>query len=132
MDRWMSQEAESSGSTQINVKRCPKCKTTITSCVRYGNIIKKQFKDVLRIRKKIFGNSQNQKETQQSIARQIQLQSMQDCQLENVRAFLAEKIFVMKQIKTKHGLRLELQLLDVTRDLSFFLNISILIHSFSH
>lgn len=114
MDEWMSQKSENSGSTQITVKRCPKCRTIITTCVRYGNIIKKQFKEVLRIRNKIFGNNRTQKGTQQQIARNIQLQSIHECQFEYVREFLEKKIFVMKQNKSKYGQQIELQLKDVS------------------
>lgn len=115
MDRWMSQKDEVSGSKQIKVKRCPKCNTIITRCVRYGDIIKKQFKDVLGIRKKIFGNDETQKRIQQNIARKIQSHSNnQECQFENVREFLERKIFVMKQIKIKNNYRMDLQMLDVS------------------
>lgn len=113
MDRWMSQKAQNSGSTQITVKRCPICSAIITANVRYGNIIKKQFEDVLRIRKKIFGNNKIQKQNQQQIAKKIQLQSNQECQFEYVREFLEKQIFVMKQIRTKHGQQMDLQLVDV-------------------
>lgn len=114
MDTWMSQKSENSGRTQITVKRCPKCSTIITTCVRYGNIIKKQFKDVLGIRNKIFGNNRTQKGIQQQIAKNIQLQSIHECQFEYVREFLKKFIFVMKQNKSKHGHQIELQLLDVS------------------
>lgn len=116
MDTWMAQKAEEKPeSTQITVKRCPKCRTIITKCVRYGNIIKKQFKEVLRIRKKIFGNDRTQKEIQQVVARKIQRQTFQqEWQFENVREFLEKKLFVMKQIKTRYGQQMDLQLLDVS------------------
>ncbi|XP_037052517.1 NFX1-type zinc finger-containing protein 1-like isoform X2 [Bradysia coprophila] len=115
MDTWMAQKTEEkSESTQITVKRCPKCQTIITKSVRYGNIIKKQFKEVLRIRKKIFGNDRTQKDTQLVVARKIQCQSFQqECQFENVREFLEKNLFVMKKIKVRHGHQMDLQLLDV-------------------
>lgn len=108
----MSQKDEKSGSTQITIKRCPKCSATITTCVRYGNIIKKQFKDVLGIRKKIFGN--NQSRQQLLIAQKIQRQANQECQFGNVREFLEKKIFVMKRIQVKNSYRMDLQPLDVS------------------
>lgn len=114
MDKWMSQNAEKSGSTQISVKQCPKCTKIITSCVRYGNIIKKQFKDVLAIRNKIFGNNQTQKQQQLLIAQKIQRQSNQDCNFNNVRKFLEKRIFEMKQIRTRHGRKMVLDLLNVS------------------
>lgn len=116
MDTWMAQKTEEKPeSTEITVKRCPKCQTIITKCVRYGNIIKKQFKEVLRIRQKIFGNNRTQKETQQVVARKIQRQSFQqECQFENVREFLEKKLFVMRQIKVRYGQQMDLHLLDVS------------------
>lgn len=114
MDKWMSPETEDSASNMIGVKRCPKCKTIITTCVRYGNILKKHFNDVMRIRKKIFGNNQSQKEAQHIIANKIQRQSNQKCEFEYIREFLERKLFVMRQIKTKYGLNIELHLLDVS------------------
>lgn len=112
MDKWMSQKDEKSGSTQITIKRCPKCSATITNCVRYGNIIKKQFQDVLGIRKKIFGNNQSQQQLR--IAQKIQRQANQECQFEYIREFLEKRIFVMKQIRMKLNYRMDLQLLDVS------------------
>lgn len=117
MDTWMSQKDENSGSTQITVKRCPKCRAIIKSSVRYGNIIKNQFKDVFGIRKKIFGNNQKQKQTQQRMAQKILRQSNQECQFEYVREWLEKQTFLLKLITTKNaknGQKMDLQLLDVS------------------
>lgn len=70
---------------------------------------------MLRIRKKIFGNDRTQKDTQLVVARKIQRQSFQqECQFENVREFLEKNLFVMKQIKVRHGQQMDLLLLDVS------------------
>lgn len=110
----MSSESADSGSNLIGIKRCPKCKTIITSSFRYGNIIKKHFKDVAQIREKIFGNNQKQKKTQEIIAKKIKRQSDRDWQFEDVKTFLETKLFVMKQSKTKYCRDIELHLLDVS------------------
>lgn len=69
---------------------------------------------MLGIRKKIFGNDKTQKQTQQEIAKKIQRQSYQECQFECVREFLEKSLFVMKQIKARHGVQIDLQLLNVS------------------
>ncbi|KAG4066118.1 hypothetical protein HA402_010320 [Bradysia odoriphaga] len=112
MDKWMSQNLEESERHQITVKRCPKCSRTIMNSARYGNVIKKQIQDVLGIRKKIYGNDQTQKRTQQLIAQKIQ-RSAGSCQFDNVREFLAGEIYQMRQSTTKRGREMVLNLVNV-------------------
>ena len=47
LDNWIQQDSQaSSGSSQVQFKTCPKCKTPIRKSLRYGNIIKKVLSDV--------------------------------------------------------------------------------------
>ncbi|XP_057379532.1 NFX1-type zinc finger-containing protein 1-like [Daphnia carinata] len=57
MDHWMATD----GGGQIQPKCCPRCKTTVRICMRYGNIIKSTFDDISKAKKKILllkGNPQ--------------------------------------------------------------------------
>lgn len=49
MDHWMSFDEGG----QIQPKCCPRCKTTIRLCMRYGDIIKNTFQDIAKAKKKI-------------------------------------------------------------------------------
>ncbi|KAJ6649215.1 NFX1-type zinc finger-containing protein 1 [Pseudolycoriella hygida] len=113
MDTWMAQKSENSGSTQINVKRCPLCSQIIEKSVRYANIIKKQFNDILGIRNKVFGNNSARKGAQYSIAQKIQLRENQMCQFNEVKNFLKQKLFRIKQINDKRQRRWYIDLIDV-------------------
>ena len=48
LDTWMKTDDETS---DIALKGCPKCKVPITSCLRYGNVIKQKMKDIERVKK---------------------------------------------------------------------------------
>ena len=56
MDHWMSVEADNG---QIVKKCCPKCKTPIRDCLRYGNIIKAILRDVVMVKQKIIRTREN-------------------------------------------------------------------------
>ena len=55
MDNWMDQaETTPDGkSVKVQLKLCPKCRVPIRTSLRYGNIVKKIFADVERIKQKI-------------------------------------------------------------------------------
>lgn len=114
MDKWMSSKDEDSGGNKnlIGIKRCPKCKTIITTCVRYGNIIKKHFKDVLEVRNKIFGKSQIRKQAQLTLAKKIQIN--RSSEFENVKDFLERKLFTMKQTRSNNLPQIDLHILNVS------------------
>ncbi len=50
MDKWMDID----GGGQIQQKCCPRCKTPIKICMRYGDIIKNAFDDIAKAKAKIF------------------------------------------------------------------------------
>lgn len=49
MDHWMATNVGG----QIQPKCCPRCKTTVRICMRYGDIIKSTFDDIAKAKKKI-------------------------------------------------------------------------------
>ena len=51
LDTWMQTEQEGENASSIGMKLCPKCKVPIRKCYRYGNIIKKQQKDINAVKK---------------------------------------------------------------------------------
>ncbi|XP_065220934.1 LOW QUALITY PROTEIN: NFX1-type zinc finger-containing protein 1-like [Planococcus citri] len=59
MDTFISQTDEKG---EIVMKMCPKCKTPIAKTLRYMNQVKKVYRDVQNVKKKIYGNEQDMKE----------------------------------------------------------------------
>jgi len=55
LEQWLS----TSQSGQISAKTCPKCKTTIRNCRRFGNLIRQHYKDVMTVKQLSFGNKAN-------------------------------------------------------------------------
>ena len=51
MDGWMSVEANNG---EIVKKCCPRCRTPIRDCPRYGNVIKAIFNDIVMVKRKLF------------------------------------------------------------------------------
>jgi hypothetical protein len=49
MDQWMDMD----GGGQIQPKCCPRCKTPVKICLRYGDIIRNAFGDIVNAKKKI-------------------------------------------------------------------------------
>ena len=49
MDNWMAME----GGGQIQPKCCPRCKTTVRTCLRYGDIIKSTYEDIAKVKQKM-------------------------------------------------------------------------------
>ena len=49
MDNWMAMD----GGGQIQPKCCPRCKTTIRTCLRYGDIIKSTYEDIAKVKQKM-------------------------------------------------------------------------------
>jgi len=70
MDYYMNHTIEEG---EIKAKSCPKCKTIIRHCKRYGNILRLTVKDVMAVKKKIFGDIKKIQEDQ--MAKFFQLQS---------------------------------------------------------
>ena len=63
MDQWMDQAQERSDGKAVDVqlKRCPKCRTPIRTSLRYGNIIKKILADFELIKRKILLGKEQRK-----------------------------------------------------------------------
>jgi hypothetical protein len=56
---------------EIGIKRCPRCRTVITHCRRFNNSIKKRLKDVILVKKKIFGDQKKVGLTQDALIRKL-------------------------------------------------------------
>ena len=57
MDHWMGMDDENS--KEIQMKRCPRCKTIIRSCYRYGDIIKQNFQEIVRVKQLLLASVSN-------------------------------------------------------------------------
>ena len=68
LDTWMLMENEENG---IRRKCCPRCMTVISSCLRYGDVIKKNFEDVVLVKKKIFDMRQHPQEFARTVTAEI-------------------------------------------------------------
>ena len=50
MDHWMDMK----GDGEIMKKCCPRCKTPVRNCLRYGNVTKAIFRDIKQVKQKMF------------------------------------------------------------------------------
>lgn len=48
-----------SGDGLISAKRCPRCKTAIRNCRRFGNVIRQHYQDIVKVKMRAFGNKAN-------------------------------------------------------------------------
>ena len=46
-------ENDTTESQVIQLKTCPRCRTPIRCCLRYGNVIKRQLRDIEKVKRKI-------------------------------------------------------------------------------
>ncbi|XP_065213301.1 NFX1-type zinc finger-containing protein 1-like [Planococcus citri] len=69
MDRYISLPSEKG---EIVMKVCPVCKTPILTTLRYMNQVKKFFRDIQNVKKKICGNYIEMKEIRAQLAQQLQ------------------------------------------------------------
>ena len=51
MDHWMGMNGEEK--SEIQMKCCPRCKTIIRTCLRYGGILKKNYEDIVLVKRKL-------------------------------------------------------------------------------
>ena len=49
--------SDDSRGEEIQLKACPRCKTTIRRSLRYGNVIKQQLHDIEKVKAKLLGNN---------------------------------------------------------------------------
>ncbi|ESO98811.1 hypothetical protein LOTGIDRAFT_213601 [Lottia gigantea] len=56
LDNWMKEGTSSSETISIQMKTCPKCKTPIRRCVRYGSIINRLLQSVDQVKQTYIGN----------------------------------------------------------------------------
>ncbi len=53
LEYYMNHEVEEG---EVSAKCCPRCKTLIRQSKRYGNILRSRLKDVMAVKRKVFGN----------------------------------------------------------------------------
>ena len=69
MDHWM--EMKDDETKEIQMKCCPRCKTIIRSCYRYGNVIKRNFQDILEVKKMLLRSRVSAKDFSESLMRKV-------------------------------------------------------------
>ena len=74
MDWWMDQaQADDDGkAVDVQLKRCPKCRTPIRTSLRYGNIVKKILADFEKIKQKILLGKQQREEALSALSLKAQ------------------------------------------------------------
>lgn len=54
MDHWMQMKDDNTAqSAEIQMKCCPRCKTIIRTCLRYGDVLKSNYEDIVLVKKKL-------------------------------------------------------------------------------
>ena len=66
MDQWMGMDQEDSNK-EIQMKSCPRCKTIIRFSYRYGDIIKRNFQDIVQVKRMLFAGAGNPKQVSEKI-----------------------------------------------------------------
>ncbi|ESO98816.1 hypothetical protein LOTGIDRAFT_114056 [Lottia gigantea] len=72
LDNWMKEGTSSSETISIQMKTCPKCKTPIRKCVRYGSIINRVLQSVDQVKQTYIGN----KTAIEKLRRELQLRAL--------------------------------------------------------
>ena len=63
LDHWMDMKEEK----EIQMKGCPRCKTMVRDCYRYGNVLKRNMKDIVLVKQKLLANRERQQDFAQRI-----------------------------------------------------------------
>jgi hypothetical protein len=69
MDHWMEMKDEET--REIQMKCCPRCKTIIRSCYRYGNVIKRNFGDIVEVKRMLLRSRESPKDFAEKHLKQI-------------------------------------------------------------
>jgi hypothetical protein len=69
MDHWMEMKEEET--REIQMKCCPRCKTIIRSCYRYGNVIKRNFGDIVEVKRLLLRSRTSSKDFAEKHLKQI-------------------------------------------------------------
>ena len=57
----------------IQLKTCPRCKTAIRRSQRYGNVIKQQLLDIVKVKAKVNGNQDEIETTREDLKKRLQV-----------------------------------------------------------
>lgn len=69
LDHWMEMKAEET--QEIQTKCCPRCKTIIRSCYRYNDVIKRNFADILEVKRMLLRSRVSSKDFTEKILRKV-------------------------------------------------------------
>ena len=73
MDHWMSMKEDET--KEIQMKCCPRCKTIIRSCYRYGSQIKQNFNDIVEVKRILLRSRVNSKQFTEKMLANVSLAS---------------------------------------------------------
>lgn len=71
LDQWMDMAADRRAAVDIQMKQCPRCKTTIRRNLRYGNIINALLSDIERVKGRILGDTARNSTRQKDLLRRL-------------------------------------------------------------
>ena len=95
LDYWMGMDDEKN---EIQMKCCPRCKTIIYDCSRYGNIIKRNMRDIVQVKKKIMEQGGNGREFAEEFLIKTQNSLSQN---DKLRVKMSQSIFDLVQNSLK-------------------------------
>ena len=68
LDNWMDQSQDTrDGAVDIQLRRCPKCKTPIQRSLRYGAIVNKTLSDIESVKSRIIGDKKQRETTKERV-----------------------------------------------------------------
>lgn len=79
LEYWMMQtngdkfDVNNKKHSAINVKRCPRCNSPITTLQRYSHYIKKAYREVIEVKKKLYGSNKGNELKRQELNEKITL-----------------------------------------------------------
>jgi hypothetical protein len=90
LDKWIGAGLDQNG---ILVRRCPKCKTVVGKSRRYGKVLKGCMKDVMTVKKKIFGGGKNTYLKLRDISRKLEKQGAGFPEIHFFRKFISLHVY---------------------------------------
>ncbi|XP_057379336.1 NFX1-type zinc finger-containing protein 1-like [Daphnia carinata] len=70
LDHWMEMKQEET--QEIQTKCCPRCKTIIRSCYRYNNVIKRNFGDILEVKRMLLRSRVSAKDFTEKLLKKVE------------------------------------------------------------
>lgn len=76
LDHWMEMKQEET--QEIQTKCCPRCKTIIRSCYRYNNVIKRNFGDILEVKRMLLRSRISSKDFTENLLKKVKQSDLQN------------------------------------------------------